>query len=319
VSAPSAYVDDGRKPVFRVRTRLGREVRTTASHPFLTPSGWQPLVTLSEGDTVAVPRELPVFGSDALPTAEVGLLGYLVGSVLRHDDGPVLRCVDPVVALDLRELGDRAAIDVVDRSVAAHTPQYEVDPCTALIRLVHRHRIADEPDLRRVPEAVYRLPRHQLAAFLNRVLTIGASTWVPAGAAGRGRVLFASPSARLVRDLQHLFLRFCINAAVRAPIVAADDAAWVSHEMEISGAEDLVRLVDEIGVLGQLAALQELVAHARAVAEPVATSRSTTSRSPTSTTSWPATCSCTTPRSGWAWRPTPRSRRVGRCCSSRSR
>jgi replicative DNA helicase len=273
VATPSAYVDDGRKPVFRVRTRLGREVRTTASHPFLTPDGWQPLLALREGDTVAVPRELPVFGSDPLPGAEVGLLGYLLGSVLPHDDGPVLRCCDPVVALDLRELGTRAAIDVVDRSLAAHTPRYDVDPCSSVTRLVHRHRIAADPAVRRIPDAVYRLPRPQLAMFLNRVLAIGASTWVPAGAAGRGRVLLASPSARLVRDLQHLFLRFGINAAVRAPVVAANDEAWVSHELEISGSDDLVRLVSEIGVLGQQAALEELVAHARAASEPVLVGR----------------------------------------------
>src|SRR5262245_26337074 len=40
---PSAYVDDGHKRVYRVRTASGRQVRTTASHPFLTPDGWCPL------------------------------------------------------------------------------------------------------------------------------------------------------------------------------------------------------------------------------------------------------------------------------------
>ncbi|HEX2062942.1 MAG TPA: DnaB-like helicase N-terminal domain-containing protein, partial [Acidimicrobiales bacterium] len=34
---PDAFVDDGVRPVYRLRTRLGREVRTTASHPYLTP------------------------------------------------------------------------------------------------------------------------------------------------------------------------------------------------------------------------------------------------------------------------------------------
>jgi len=273
VATPSAYVDDGRKPVFRVRTRLGREVRTTASHPFLTPEGWRPLATLSEGDTVAVPRKLPVFGSDPMPGAEVGLLGYLVGCGLPYDDGPVLCCSDPVVALDIRDHGERAGIDVTNRSLGHDTPQYDVDACPAVDRLAHRHRLAGAPEHRRVPEAVYRLPRHQLAAFLNRVLAIGASTWIPAGAAGRGRVLLASPSARLVRDLQHLFLRFGINAAVRAPVVAANDHAWVSHELEISGADDLACLAHEIGVLGQQAALEELVVHARAVSEPVLVGR----------------------------------------------
>ena len=34
--APSYYVDDGHKSVFRVTTRLGRVIETTLAHPFLT-------------------------------------------------------------------------------------------------------------------------------------------------------------------------------------------------------------------------------------------------------------------------------------------
>ena len=36
LARPSAYIDDGVKPVFRVKTRLGRTIRTTITHPFLT-------------------------------------------------------------------------------------------------------------------------------------------------------------------------------------------------------------------------------------------------------------------------------------------
>jgi replicative DNA helicase len=264
VASPSAYVDDGRKPVFRVRTRLGREVRTTASHPFLTPSGWRPLASLEEGQTVAVPKHLPVFGHDPLPTAEVSLLGYLTGSALPLDDGVVLSCTDPVVALDLREVGGRAAFDVADRPAGAGVHRYDVDACPAIDRMAHRHRITAEPELRRVPEAVYRLPRHQLAQFLNRVLTIGAAVPVPTSPGDRGRVVLASPSPRLVRDLQHLLLRFGINAAVRS--------VPGQHELEISGADDLARLVN-IGVLGQQHALEELVVRAAATPERVLVGR----------------------------------------------
>src|SRR5581483_8219521 len=58
-AAPSAFVDDGEKPTFRVTTRLGRVVEATATHPFLTVEGWRPLATLSAGVEVAVPRVLP--------------------------------------------------------------------------------------------------------------------------------------------------------------------------------------------------------------------------------------------------------------------
>lgn len=78
-TSPSHYIPDGVKPVYRVRTALGREVETTLSHPFLTLAGWRPLTELKVGDRVAVPRTLPVFGHGDLPDHTVKLLGYLLG------------------------------------------------------------------------------------------------------------------------------------------------------------------------------------------------------------------------------------------------
>src|SRR2546428_2129656 len=77
VTAPAQFVDDGIKPVYRVRTASGREVETTLTHPFLTPTGWRPLAELSVGDAIAVPSRLPGFGATDLPPYEVKLLAYL--------------------------------------------------------------------------------------------------------------------------------------------------------------------------------------------------------------------------------------------------
>ncbi len=43
----------GRKPVYRLRTALGREIEATAEHPFLTISGWRKLGQLRVGDSIA--------------------------------------------------------------------------------------------------------------------------------------------------------------------------------------------------------------------------------------------------------------------------
>jgi replicative DNA helicase len=79
LAEPSAYVDDGLKPVYRVITRLGRSIETTLSHPFLTIQGWRPLSELAVGAKVAAPRCLPVFGTQNLPEHEVKLLAYFIG------------------------------------------------------------------------------------------------------------------------------------------------------------------------------------------------------------------------------------------------
>jgi replicative DNA helicase len=79
VTEPSAFVDDGIKQVFLVRTRLGRAVKCTAIHPFLTISGWLPLASLRVGDRIAVPRSIALFGNEPMRECEVKLLAYFIG------------------------------------------------------------------------------------------------------------------------------------------------------------------------------------------------------------------------------------------------
>ncbi|HET7463171.1 MAG TPA: replicative DNA helicase [Longimicrobium sp.] len=79
ITEPSAYVDDGMKPVFRVTTRLGRQIETTLTHPFLTIDGWKRLEEIGVGQHVAVPRRIGVFGDRAMRDCEVTLLAYLIG------------------------------------------------------------------------------------------------------------------------------------------------------------------------------------------------------------------------------------------------
>jgi replicative DNA helicase len=73
------WIDSGVQPCFRVRTRTGRQIDVTGHHPFRTVSGWTPLNELKVGDGIAVPRELPVFGSDeSWPIERVRLLAYFI-------------------------------------------------------------------------------------------------------------------------------------------------------------------------------------------------------------------------------------------------
>jgi replicative DNA helicase len=66
----------GVRPVFRLTTRLGRIVRATANHKFLTVRGWKRLDELLPHDYLALPRLLPVPGVQTLGDAELALLGH---------------------------------------------------------------------------------------------------------------------------------------------------------------------------------------------------------------------------------------------------
>ncbi|MGH9111881.1 MAG: DnaB-like helicase C-terminal domain-containing protein, partial [Acidimicrobiales bacterium] len=259
-------VDDGRKPVYRVRTRTGREVRTTASHPFLTPGGWRPLADLAVGQSVGVPAAVPVFGAAALPVDEVLMLAHLVVAPGSDELGPRLWTENRAVASDIEHRGAAYGVQVVDRTLPVGDRMWDVVSGSPLADLARRHGIAGPLAERRVPPAVFRLPRDLLARFLNRALGSAAAVWRPARGEP-GRVVLAARSEGLVRDLQHLLLRFGICASVRRSVVAVDDATWVAHDLVLDEPDHVVALAQQIGLLGREAELGAVLAHARSVAD----------------------------------------------------
>lgn len=77
----SSVIANGVRPILKLRTRTGREIRVSDNHPFMLPSGWTDAGDIKEGDWVAVPAELPAKKGkpSSLTDPEVALLGYLLG------------------------------------------------------------------------------------------------------------------------------------------------------------------------------------------------------------------------------------------------
>jgi replicative DNA helicase len=266
---PSAFVDDGVKRVYRLRTRTGREVRTTASHPFLTPTGWRPLADLGPGQAVGVPAEIPVFGSTALPSDEVVMLAYLVMAPGEDEGCPKLWTENREVAADIESRGARFGVHITDRSLPGGGRTWDVAVAPALAELARRHDVAAALEARRVPAAVFRLPRDLLARFLNRALGARAAVWRPQHGEP-GRLVVGTRSLGLIHDLQHLLLRFGIVSTISQSVVAVDQATWLAHDLVVDQSEHLVALATHIGTLGHEGELGAVVAHARSVVESMA-------------------------------------------------
>jgi replicative DNA helicase len=60
VTSVSRAFCTGRKPLFKMRTLIGREIRATGNHQFLTSEGWKRLDQLTIGEYLALPRVLPL-------------------------------------------------------------------------------------------------------------------------------------------------------------------------------------------------------------------------------------------------------------------
>ncbi len=94
---PTDFVDNGVQTVVRLRTRSGRCLVATPTHPLRTWGGWVPIEQLTPGTRIAVPRTLPTEGTQRLADAEVILLAYLLGDGSLTGRTPVLTTASPMI------------------------------------------------------------------------------------------------------------------------------------------------------------------------------------------------------------------------------
>ncbi len=246
---PCAYVDDGMKPVFRVTTRLGREIETTASHPYLTATGWRPLVELAPGEAVAVPRRLPVFGDTPMRDCAVRLLGYLLGDGSLTAASPKLTNADPRIQADF--------VDAVTAWVPQGRDSAAKNAPNALTRWLDGLGLwGRDAHGKFVPEGVFRLPKDQVALFLNRLFATDG--WATVLATGQSQLGYATVSDRLGRQVQHLLLRFGIIAKRRLRQVKGPNGPARCWQLDITDSRSIKTFLVEIGIFSKETALERV-------------------------------------------------------------
>jgi len=265
----------GNKPVFRLTTQLGRCVRTTANHKFLTINGWRRLDELRHGDRVAIPRRLIGPTGQTMSDDELALLGHLIGdgcTLPRHAQQYTTN--DLGLAQTVAELAARVFPGTISPRINRERDWYQVY-LSSTGRLTHRVRnpIAKWLDelgafgLRSyekfVPEKVFKQPRPQIARFLRHLWSTDGCIILSMGGDHSANIYYASSSARLARDVQSLLLRLEINARMtRHPqgVKGRDQ-----YHVEVTGKADVERFAAQVGGLGasksvQMSAISRYVA-----------------------------------------------------------
>jgi replicative DNA helicase len=250
------WIDSGVQPCFRVRTRTGRSVDVTGHHPFLTVNGWTPLHDLKAGDSIAVPRELPIFGRDtSWPLEQVRLLAYMIAEGGLTGSSPAFTNTDPAIIDDFRaivaeqfpqcRLRQERITYVVAQDRRAWTGKGGVMPPNPLVQWLDGlglwGKLAKDKFF---PPCVWRWSRPHLAEFIRTLMSCDGSIYQ---LGGRVRIEFTVASPQLAADLHHAFVRFGLVAKLYR---TSHDA----HRVEMTDPASVRRYQQEIGWIGEKAA-----------------------------------------------------------------
>ncbi|HEX8994567.1 MAG TPA: replicative DNA helicase [Ktedonobacterales bacterium] len=250
----------GHKPVFRLTTRLGRSVRATANHKFLTIAGWRRLDELTTGDSIAIPRTLPGPTEATMSEEELALLGHLIGdgcTLPRHVIQYTTREIG--LAETVRDLAVAVFGDAVTPRISQERDWYQVY-LTSTERLTHgkRNPIAAWMDNlgvfglrsheKRVPIKVFAQPAGRIARFLRHLWSTDGCVHIGKGSRSIPRIYYASSSEALCQDVQSLLLRLSVNA--RIVCVPQPGKGRNQYHVIISGKPDIEAFIAQIGGLG---------------------------------------------------------------------
>jgi replicative DNA helicase len=250
----------GIKPVYKLTTQLGRSVRATANHKFLTMEGWRRLDELKSGDHIALPRILQGPEKDSMSRAELGLLGHLIGdgctlpthAIQYTTKDPTL--ADEVVRLATDVFGDSIRPRIHNERTwiqvylppTLHLTHGVRNPIRVWLEELGAFGLRSYE--KRVPKGVFEQSALGIACFLRHLWSTDGSVHLSHGIGHYANVYYASSSEGLAQDVQSLLLRIGINARISTH--SQGTKGRDQHHVTVSGQHDIHAFLELVGVLG---------------------------------------------------------------------
>lgn len=229
-----AIHNNGVREVWALRTGLGRKIKATGNHSFLTYDGWRTLSELKIGDRIATIRRLPT-GNLSFPAHEAFMTGVMLGDGgCTHPDSLSFTNFDMEVVETVRQNVEKLGnVEMTIRKAAGHYGFRR----TSLIGHERSglNLLLEKLDILGHGAATKRIPAIYFQCAEETICHLLAGLWVTDGSveSQRGNITIASASEQLITDIQHLLLRLGIISRVRYKSALLNEKRFDSWSLAI--------------------------------------------------------------------------------------
>ena len=251
-------LDNGIKPVYRVKTRTGRKIDATGNHPLFTAKGWLPIDDLKTGDKVALAGHLEFFGNHYINENEIKLLAYMIGDGNCSTNAIRFCTTNQLIKAELNRAVNYFDCELVqyksNRSidyniVKKHNRNNRLYPNTIKEILEFHGLFGKTAHTKRVPKDIFKLSRNDTALFLSRLYSTDG--WVYVQDNKKQQIGYSSVSRDLIADIQHLLLKFGINSYVATKKSMYNGYEKVCYQLLITDSTNAIKFYKEIGIFGK--------------------------------------------------------------------
>ncbi len=273
----------GVKSVYKLQTRLGKTMRATANHKFLTIHGWKRLDDLLIHERIAVPRRLYNSTNATMSDDELALLGHLIGDGCMLPRHSLQYTTNDITLAELvSDLAIKVFGDAIIPRIQKEHEWYQVYLSAAnhLTHKIHNPVSTWLSNLgvfglrsyeKYIPERVFAQPEQGISLFLRHLWSTDGSIHLSVGKQHYTNIYYASSSNILARNVQSLLLRLGITAKVSSHPQFGKGRN--QYHVIVSGKTDVEQFLNQIGGLGQ-----NKILHHSAIMEHMASRSANTNR-----------------------------------------
>ncbi|RUM43280.1 MAG: replicative DNA helicase, partial [Desulfurobacterium sp.] len=245
----------GRKKIYLLKTRSGREIKASANHPFLKLSGWIRLDELKVGDWIAVPRQYDLeIKGDSLKEEEIILLAHLIGDGCVLPKQPIhytsadLENINVVKEVAERLYGIKGKVVKQENRYHLYLPSpYRLThgkkhPITLLYERLGIRRVrAHEKEL---PEKLFECDNKKQKLFVKHLWATDGNISI---SKDNVSIYYSSTSKNLIYQLQHLLLRLGILSKIA---ISKKENYRLTYQLHITDRNNQLKFLKEIGCFG---------------------------------------------------------------------
>ena len=246
----TGYYESGKKYIYLVKSKSGREIILPGNDPLLTPAGWVEVSNLVQGEYVAVPKRYSFFGRESMVGSRLKLLSYLIAEGTLGSRG--------MLAFTNKESGIRLDFEsiVINEMKDEISPLNDLITCKVIKRKDNYHAMTNTAvwlkqvgvkrvlsKYKEIPPIIFRLIKEDLSLFLSVLFTCDGS--ISLDKRDGVEISYSSASKILAYQVYHLLLCFGILSVIREK----KRKKFISWELSIRDKKHILRFIDEIGFL----------------------------------------------------------------------
>lgn len=243
--------DVGEKNVFRITTSSGACIEATANHQFYVGDEWVELGDVSEGDVIAVARNIVTDGGSKISRSEAILLALLISEGYTSQDygkSWYFCNTDP----ELLELYKQMHFAFFE---ADHSREFTSKSGVTYIYLTSsqaQRLLARFPEVwglsgdKTIPKYVLNAPKKTVSSFLATYLCCDG--WID-----QSGIHWGSKSRQICQSIKRMLLRLGIQSYVRVKNVKGYGTHYTTSVMV---KDDVLKLIDELTDSGNITSIQ---------------------------------------------------------------